>query len=45
MKYRMESYIHKCTVNKLVERSHEIICPFNRKSSDINTWIKIWMRI
>ena len=45
MKYSMESYIHRCTVNKLVKHSREITCPFNRKSSDVNTWIKIWMNL
>jgi hypothetical protein len=45
MKYSMAEYVHKHTIDILVKRSREITCPFNRKSSDINTWIKIWMRI
>jgi hypothetical protein len=45
MKYSMESYVYKSTVDILVKRSCEITCPFNRKSSDINTYIKIWLRL
>jgi len=45
MKYSMKEYVHRHTVDILVKRSREISCPFNRESSNINTWIKIWMRI
>jgi hypothetical protein len=45
MKYSIESYSHKYTVNILIKRSHDITCPFYRESTDINTFIKLWMRI
>lgn len=45
MKYNMKSYVYRHTVNRLVERSREIECFITRKSTDINTYIKIWMRI
>jgi hypothetical protein len=45
MKYIMESYVYRHKVNRLVESSREIECPITRKSTDINTYIKIWLRI